>query len=208
MMSNHLSRLLEQTAARHSHLCPRQVLGVRIALAGAAGLGLEIPRRDKRLLVISETDGCFVDGLEIVTGCAVGHRTLRIEDYGKIAATFVDVQTEQAFRIAPRPDVRQRAAIHAPEDPHPYLAQLRGYQVMPDDELLVIESVQILQPIRQIVGRPGVRVSCAGCGEEIINGREVLVDGQPLCQPCARGGYYVCGEPLVVVVDGAQYCAV
>ena len=78
-----LKLLLERTAARHSHLCPRQVLGVRMALAGAAALGLEIPRKDKRLLVIAETNGCFLDGLEIAAGVSPGRRTLRIEDYAR-----------------------------------------------------------------------------------------------------------------------------
>jgi len=185
-----LKTILDIAAARHSHLCPRQVLGARIGLAGATALGLAAPRRDKRLLVILETDGCFADGVEVATGCAAGHRTLRIEDYGKVAATFVDVQTEEALRVAPRLDVRQHAYAYAPDEPRHYFAQLRAYQIMPDEELLTVEPVQLLQPIRQIVSRPGVRVNCAGCGEEIINEREVIVDGQPFCRACSQGGYY------------------
>ena len=92
---------MDIASARHTHLCPRQVLGARIGLAGASALGLDLPRADKRLLVILETDGCFADGIDAATGCTVGHRTMRIEDYGKIAATFVDVETERALRIAP-----------------------------------------------------------------------------------------------------------
>ena len=116
-----LDELLRLSASRHAHLCPRQVLGARIGLAGAAALGLDAPRRDKRLLVILETDGCFADGVEVATGCTAGHRTLRIEDYGKIAATFVDVQTEEALRVAPRLDVRQRAYAYAPDEAAPLL---------------------------------------------------------------------------------------
>lgn len=187
---DNLQEILDIAAARHSHLCPRQVLGARIGLAGAAALGLDVPRGDKRLLVILETDGCFADGIEVATGCAVGHRTLRIEDYGKIAATFVDVADERALRVAPRRDVRQRAYAYAPGETRHYFAQLRGYQVMPDEELVTIEPVQLVKPIRQIVSRPGVRVNCAGCGEEIINEREIVTDGQPFCYPCAQGGYY------------------
>src|SRR5512142_3210454 len=108
-----ISALLALSNARHSHLCPRQVLGVRMALAGAAALGLDLPRADKRLLVIAETDGCFVDGLEVAAGVSPGHRTLRIEDYGKIGATFVKVATGDAVRLAPRLDVRARAQDYA-----------------------------------------------------------------------------------------------
>lgn len=189
-MLRDLQSFLDQSAARHSHLCPRQVLGVRVALAGAAALNLTVPRDDKRLLAIVETDGCFADGVEVASGCSVGHRTLRVEDYGKIAAVFVDVKAGRSVRVAPRLDIRQRAYQYVAEERRHYFAQLHGYQIMPDDELLVVEAVTLTVPIEEIVSRPGVRVDCAGCGEEIINEREVLVDGAPLCQHCAYGGYY------------------
>jgi formylmethanofuran dehydrogenase subunit E len=185
-----LQHVLEQSAARHSHLCPRQVLGARIGLAGAATLNLEVPREDKCLLIIIETDGCFADGIEAATGCTIGHRTLRVEDYGKIAATFVDVKTGQAVRVAPRLDVRERAYACASDERRHYFAQLKAYQVMPDHELLSIQRVQLTTPVEAIVSRAGVRVNCDICGEEIINEREVEHAGMRLCRSCAGQGYY------------------
>lgn len=185
-----LETLLRESSARHSHLCPRQVLGVRVGLAGAAALRLDVPRRDKRLLVIVETDGCFVDGVEVATGATAGHRTLRVVDYGKIAATFVNVQTEEAVRVAPRLDVRQKAYAYAPEERRHYFAQLAGYQVMPDAELLTVRPIQLATPVGDIVSRAGVRVDCQQCGEEIINEREVVSGGRLLCRSCAGAGYY------------------
>lgn len=190
-----LAPLLAASSALHSHLCPRQVLGVRVALAGGSALGLELPRQDKRLLVILETDGCFADGVEVATGCTVGHRTLRFEDYGKTAATFVDVKTGEAVRVAPRLDVRARALAYAPGETRHYFAQLTGYQVMPDAELLSLSHVVLTRSIAELVSRPGVRANCAVCGEEIINEREIVVNGQALCVSCAHGGYYA--TPLV-----------
>ena len=184
--------LLTQSAARHKHLCPRQVLGVRFGLAGGAALGLDVPRTDKRLLVIVETDGCFADGVEVATGASMGHRTLRLADYGKIAAVFVDVKTEQAVRVAPRLDVRQRAHQYAPDERRHYFAQLEGYQRMPDCELLTIQPVALTTPVSTIVSRPIIRTNCAQCGEEIINEREVHQDGRTLCRHCAGDAYYVC----------------
>ncbi len=189
-MPTTLSSLLETSLARHSHLCPRQVLGARIGLAGAAALNLAVPRTDKRLLIVIETDGCFADGLEAATGCTIGHRTLRVEDYGKIAATCVDVKTGRAVRIAPRLDVRERAYACVPDEPHHYFAQLTAYQVMPDRELLSIQPVQLTTPIKAVVSRAGVRVNCDLCGEEIINEREVVHDGATLCRSCAGQSYY------------------
>ena len=186
-----LQPLLEESAARHKHLCPRQVLGVRIGLAGAAALGLEVPRNDKRLLVITETDGCYADGVEVATGATIGHRTLRVADYGKVATTFVDVKTGTSVRVSPQLDVRQRARLYAPEEKRRYFAQLKGYQIMPDDELLVVEEVHLTTPVEDLISRPGVRVNCALCGEEVINEREVWRQEMPLCQACAGPAYYV-----------------
>ena len=186
-----LQKALDLASARHKHLCPRQVLGARAAIAGAKALDLEVPRADKRLLVIVETDGCFVDGVEAVTGVSIGRRTLRVEDYGKIAATFVDVKTEKALRVAPQLDVREKAHHYAPEQTRRYFAMLHGYQRMPDEELLTIQPVKLVQPIAVIVSRAAARAKCEICGEEIINEREVEKDGRALCCACAGGGYLV-----------------
>lgn len=185
-----IQELLRQTSARHTRLCPRQVLGVRIGLAGLAAHGWAGPPDRGRLLVIVETDGCFTDGVEAATGCTVGRRTLRVQDFGKVAAVFVDTITERTVRIAPRGDARARAEACAPSEPNPYYAQLQAYQVMPDADLLTVCEVRLQVPVATIVARPGERVSCDNCGEEIINQREVLVDGRTRCRTCAGQAYY------------------
>ena len=185
-----ISHLLEKSMQDHDHLCPRQILGVRIGLAGMKALGFDEPPTKKRLLVITETDGCFVDGLIAATDCTVGHRTLRVEDYGKVAATFVDVKTGRAVRVAPALDVRERAYAYAPSEPRHYFAQMQAYQVMPDEEMFAIQEVVLNASVQEIVSRPGVRVNCDVCGEEIMNEREVKQEGLTLCRACAHGGYY------------------
>ncbi|MBS1250193.1 MAG: hypothetical protein MAG431_01783 [Chloroflexi bacterium] len=193
-----LQTLLEISASRHSHLCPRQVIGVRLAQAGAAALGIEVPQKKKRLLIIVETDGCFADGVEVVTGCTVGHRTLRVEDYGKIGATFIDTKTGRALRVAPRLDVRQKAYDYAPHQKKRYFAQLEGYQAMPMEELLFIQEVRLTTPVDEIVSRAGVRVNCDICGEEVINEREICQDDRLLCKACCGEAYYQAQEPVLV----------
>lgn len=190
MLSHDLSAILAASSARHSHLCPRQVLGARIGLAGGAALGFDLPRSDKRLLIFVESDGCFADGVEVATGCTMGHRTLRLEDYGKIAAVFVDVESERAVRVAPQLDVRERAYAYAPGERRHYFAQLQAYQVMLDDELLTVQPVTLTTPVAAIVSRPILRTNCDRCGEEIINEREVVTDSQTLCRSCDGPGYY------------------
>lgn len=182
--------LLQKSAQHHSHLCPRQILGVRIGLAGMNALGLDPNEGTKRLLVILETDGCFADGVIATTNCTVGHRTLRVEDYGKVAATFVDTKTGKTVRVAPTLDIREQARACCPDEPRHYFAQIQAYQIMPDEQMVTVTEVQLMTPVEQIVSRPGLRVECAVCGEEVMNEREVMVEGQPLCRACAGNSYY------------------
>ncbi len=191
-----LETLLAISSRNHSHLCPRQILGVRIGLAGLSALGFAQPPDGKRLLTILETDGCFADGVIAATRCSVGHRTLRIEDYGKTAATFADTETGRSIRVAPAVDVRQQACEAMPEEPRHYFAQMEAYRTLPDEKLLTVVEVQLTPSIEQIVSRPGLRVNCAICGEEILNEREVRHEGMILCRACARQGYY--REPIRV----------
>jgi formylmethanofuran dehydrogenase subunit E len=182
---------LNASQARHSHLCPRQVLGVRIALAGLTwlGLGKTLGYR-KYLLVIAETDGCFVDGIEVTARVSVGHRSLKIRDYGKIAATFIDLKTSRAVRFRPAPGVRELARKYYPLEKRAYFAQLQGYQTIPDSELLDSEVVKLNYDLKSMLGSPSARVCCDRCREEIINGREVTDTGLTLCLACAGRAYY------------------
>jgi formylmethanofuran dehydrogenase subunit E len=185
-----LEELLAASAARHDHLCPRQVLGVRMGLLAGEVLGFDLPQTDKRLIAIVETDGCGSDGVAVATGCWVGRRTLRIEDYGKMAATFVDTETGRAIRIAPRPEARDLAPTYAPEAANQWDAYLLGYQRMPVTELLAVQDVELLASIEAIVSQPGLRAICKICGEEIMNEREVVRGGLVLCQSCSGQSYY------------------
>ncbi len=199
MNENALSSILELSAKPHHHLCPRQVLGARMGLWAGELLGIDLPGPDRCLLVIVETDGCLLDGVSAATGCTPGGRTLRIEDYGKSAATFVDVSTGTALRISPSPDARRIAAGWAPEASSPWEAQLLGYQRMPSEALLSFQEVQLRPPLSRLISRPGLKALCAVCGEEIINEREVRRDGESLCRSCAGEGYYAGPETLIGV---------
>lgn len=185
-----LDLILTESAKRHKHLCPRQVLGVRMGLFAAELLGLDLPRRDKRLLVISETDGCAVDGLSAATGCRVGSRTLRIVDFGKIAATFTDTYTEETIRIVPRREARTLAVEHVPDARNNWEAMLFGYQVMLLCDLFLVQRVKLDVSLSEITSQPGRKAICEICEEEIINGREVVNNGVVFCVSCAGKSYY------------------
>lgn len=192
-----LTPLLEESAALHRHLCPRQILGVRLGLGGLRALGFvgadwqpRFQNRRKRLLTIVELAGCGADGIATATNCSVGARTLWVEDYGKLAATLVDVLNKTAVRVAPRAEVREVAQCYAPNARSRWHAYLDAYRIMPDEQLLSIQPVRLRRPAPDILSRPGVRVDCDRCGEEITNEREVLRDGETLCRSCAGDSYY------------------
>jgi len=186
-----LDELLRESASRHRHLCPRQVLGVRMGLYGGAVLDLPVPQIDKRLYVIAETDGCALGAVVVATNCSPDRRTLFIEDFGKIAATFVDTQTGRAVRIIPRPAIRSTAAAYAPPEARSeWESQLLGYRRMPYEELFELQEVQLLVPIRGLISQPRCKAICDRCGEEINNQREVVLEGATLCRACAGQSYY------------------
>lgn len=193
---NNLSEILQKSASRHRHLCPRQVLGARMGLLAGELLNLEIPRKDKKLLVIAETDGCTVDGLIASTGCHVGGRTLRIHDLGKVAATFVNTQTEVSIRIVPKPEIRSLASEFALQAKNKWESMLLGYQQMPDEVMFKVLQVELSVPISEVLSRPGRMTICEVCREEIINGREVIHHDMVLCQACVGNPYYQFLEPI------------
>ncbi|MBV9359220.1 MAG: formylmethanofuran dehydrogenase [Chloroflexi bacterium] len=183
-----------ELARLHPRLCPRQVLGVRIGGYAGRLLGLALPRSDKRLLALVETDGCFADGVSVATGCWLGHRTLRLVDCGKVAATFVDVVTERAIRIRPDLQARALAERRVPIAASRWHAHLEGYRCLPADQLLRADEVVLTTPLAAILGRAGERSACRCCAEEIINQRYVTRRGTTLCRSCAAGSYFAYGR--------------
>jgi len=175
----------------HDHICPRQILGVRMGLYGAARLNIEVPQLYKRMIAFVELNGCFADGVAVATGCTLGHRTMYLMDYGKTAVTLVDSETNAAVRIAPRADSRERALAMCLNSKSKWHAYFEAYQQLDEDELFVVEPVTMRINMSNLISRAGYRVTCQECGEEIINEREVRKDGRVLCLACAGNAYYV-----------------
>ena len=182
--------LLNTAKLRYGHQCPHQVLGVRIGLAALRLLNVDPANRRKNLLVIVETDGCFVNGIEVTAQVSVGQRSLRLEDYGKIAATFVQLETGHAFRLFPKLRLRDLARKYTRNEHRAYLVQLIAYQILPDTELLDIEPVALTQNLKEVMGLPRQKLLCSCCGEEINRGREAWGGETPACIACAGYAYY------------------
>ena len=187
-----LDELLRRAEQSHGHMCAGQVLGVRMAMLGCRSVGIEDPRGTdrKRLIVFVEIDRCAADAVNTVTGCRLGKRTLKFLDYGKLAATFLNVTTGEAVRVVALDSSREAADCAFPEIENKYDRQLRAYKQLPEEELFKVERVRVDLPPQDQPGRPVSRVQCAECGEGINDHREVLRDGRTLCRACAGEAYY------------------
>jgi formylmethanofuran dehydrogenase subunit E len=176
------------------------VLGVRSALLAARLLPATFPQSNKRVIAVSEIDGCYSDGLLVASGCSVGHRTMRVMELGKVAVTFFDTETRIAVRIWPRPGVRDLAAELAIDVPSRWQAQRDGYARMPEAELFRSEFVGLSPDLQQELLQPwDGRVICDRCGEDVFYGRHVQtgpLGDLTLCRACAGAGYVDPGESV------------
>jgi formylmethanofuran dehydrogenase subunit E len=183
----------------HGHLCAGQVLGVRLAMLGLQKLGIDDPRgKDrKRLVTFVEIDRCATDAVAVVTGCRLGKRALKFRDWGKMAATFVDLQAAagdkhwyRAIRIAAKESSKTLARQMHPEIENKNQQQMLAYREMSDDDLFAAEWVKVELPPEEFPGYKSERIVCATCGEGINFGREVRGDEKILCRACAGENYY------------------
>jgi formylmethanofuran dehydrogenase subunit E len=188
--------LLEAEKA-HGHLCAGQVLGVRLAMLGLEKLGIEDPRgKDrKRLVTFVEIDRCATDAIAVVTGCRLGKRALKFRDWGKMAATFVDVGIKdvsagKAIRIAAKESSKALARSMHPEIESKNQQQMLAYREMAEDDLFTKQWVKVELPAEEFPGYKGDRIVCAECGEGINFRREVVRDGKVLCRACVGERYY------------------
>jgi formylmethanofuran dehydrogenase subunit E len=188
-----LDEYLSDAERAHGHLCAGQVLGVRMAMFGLRQLGIDDPhgKDRKRLVTFVEIDRCATDAVGVVTGCRLGKRALKFRDFGKMAATFVDLQSGRAIRVAARDSSKDLARQMFPDLPAKNQQQMAAYRVLSDDDLFDSQWVKVEMPDEEFPGFKGERVQCQQCGEGISYRREVHKAGQVLCRSCAGDKYYL-----------------
>lgn len=190
---NSLAEYLIEAERNHGHMCPGQVLGVRMAMLGCRLVGIEEPKAGKRLIVFVEIDRCAADAINTVTGCRLGKRTLKYRDFGKLAATFLNTQTNEAVRVIAVESSRELAKQLFGHLPTKKAQQLEAYKTLLDEDLFRWQDVRVSLPDADKPGHPLNRVLCDECGEGINDHRELIRDGRTLCRACAGEKYY---DPL------------
>ena len=196
-----LDNLLREAEIAHGHLCAGQVLGVRMAMLALNRLGIAEPRKRhlasgelnpdrKRLVTFVEIDRCATDAIGVVTGCRVGKRALKLRDWGKMAATFVDLKAPlgedhyRGLRVVALESSKGRARELYP-DQDKNSQQMRAYRELPDEELFSEAWVTVPLPAAEFPGYKGQRVACARCREGVNFDRFVERNGERLCLSCA-----------------------
>ena len=188
-----LEVLLEECERLHGHMCAGQLLGARMALLGCREIGVDDPRgADRRKLIVwVEIDRCMADAVSAVTGVRLGKRSLKYVDYGKVAATFLNTETDRAVRIVALESARTLADERFSEIKEKRERQFLAYSEATDEDLFKVELVSVELRDIDLPGSPRSRVICAICGEGVNDGREVIgSDGDPVCRGCERGNYY------------------
>jgi formylmethanofuran dehydrogenase subunit E len=185
-----LEEYLQLAAVAHGHLCAGQVLGVRLAMLGLRELGIDDPIAErKRIVTYVEIDRCITDAIALVSNCRLGKRALKFRDWGKVAATFVDLQTGRAIRVAAKESSKQTAREMFPEMPKD-AGQQKAYAQLSEEILFDKKWVKVEVQPEDLPGFKGPRVVCAECGEGINFKREVLHGTRTVCRSCAGDRYY------------------
>jgi formylmethanofuran dehydrogenase subunit E len=188
MMLQSLEELLHKAEIAHGHMCAGQILGVRMSVLGLRSLGIEDPlgADRKRLVAFVEIDRCATDAIGMVTGCRLGKRTLKFRDWGKMAATFVDLSAGTGSRIVALENSRDLARELHPDVQIKSHQQMLSYRELSDEQLFRVERVRVAVDPAELPGYKAERVVCARCGEGINFGRYEEIGGQRLCLPCAH----------------------
>ena len=182
-LKNSFEEDLQRAHVFHGHICTGIIFGTKIARIGLSRLGIADPHENRDFIVFVEADRCLADAVSSVTGCSLGRRRLKWVDYGKMAATFVDMNSQKGVRIV-------TAASQQPPDD---IDLVTFWSSIPDEDLFRIEEVSVMLKPEDLPGTPSRKVTCADCGESVMDGRDLLVEGKVLCKACANGTYYIKG---------------
>jgi len=176
---------LKRSVEYHGHLCMGQVLGVHIAEAGMKAAGTDDP---KHMIVVVENDRCIADALQILTGTRLGRRSMKLVDYGKMAATFLNQKTDEAYRVWVSGKVNE--LVGKPPSGEGKELALERLLLTPSKSVVSVCRVRLVLAKKDLPGKPDRTVRCTNCGEKVMDGKDIIGSEGPQCIACARGPYY------------------
>jgi formylmethanofuran dehydrogenase subunit E len=210
-----LPRLLQINGLLHGHFCPGSAMGVKAAAKAVKELGVKSTGMEE-VVAIVETNNCFSDGVQMVTGCSFGNNALIYRDYGKTAFTLAK-RTGEGVRISALIDrvMEERSPEAAglwekvivkrcgSKDESKRLTELwkeLSFRVLelPDEEVLDVKKVNIDVPA---YARIFASVKCSVCGENVMEPRVRMKDDKPVCIACSGQAYYQLAGDGIAVID-------
>ena len=171
--------LIEEAHNFHGGLCAGIILGTRMTMIGLERIGITDPKNAdrKNLMVFTEIDRCCADAITALTGCRPGKRTMKVYDYGKMAATFLNLETGKAVRVS----TKGRNKEHEKKN-----SEVPDFSKIPEEDLFFVIDVEVPLKPEDMPGRPLRRVTCDSCGESIMDARDIEQNGETLCRPCSQ----------------------
>ncbi|HKZ58657.1 MAG TPA: FmdE family protein [Candidatus Thermoplasmatota archaeon] len=192
-----IEELYARAAEFHGHVCPGTVLGTRMAVLGMGLLGLTPGLPEDALTTYVETARCATDAIESTTRCTTGRHSLRVLNFGKMAATFAREGEVEAVRVVALESSRLAADRLHPEVATSRARQVAAYRELPDSDLFRVERVRLKEPPQDPHKAPRTRGVCPRCAESFEERRGVRVPEGLLCASCAGGAYFEkAAEPL------------
>lgn len=188
-----LEHNITKAARYHGHLCPGTVVGVRMSMLGLEKIKITDPMGSQRkdIMAFVENDRCNVDAIQSITGCKVSARALKLFDYGKVAATFLNLKTGKAVRVVCPERTRELVDEYCPVEIEGKKERaIAAYKKMPLDKLFEVHEVKVAVREEDKPGHATYMVNCENCEETVSDHRECTKDGRTLCRACAGGGYY------------------
>ncbi|MEI8355107.1 MAG: FmdE family protein [Deltaproteobacteria bacterium] len=184
------AKLVDEAGKFHGEICHGIAIGTRMTMSGLRRIGISDPKGvdRKKLMVFVEIDRCATDAIMALTGCRPGKRTMKIRDFGKMAATFINLESGKSVRVVARTKKKS---------PGGDVGGIPDYSLMPEEELFSISEVQVPLRPEDLPGKPLRSVVCGCCGETVLDGREIEYQGDSLCRPCfEKNDYYQLKEVL------------
>jgi len=203
-----LRRLLYKAGELHGHLCNYLTYGVIASYIGVRELGVKSTGMEE-VVAIVETNNCFSDGVQMVTGCSFGNNALIYRDLGKTAVT-VAKRDGEAIRISLDPDYEDSLAEKYPESnelwdrivvkrenvaPEVHERMMKLFAEISINELsgntyemFRIKHIKIKVPEYAPIF---ASVRCSVCGENVMETKAVVKEGKPVCRACAGREYCV-----------------
>lgn len=202
--------LLIKAAQLHGHYCPGLAMGIMAATyvmnaMNATGDGME------DLLAITETNNCFADGVQFVTGCSFGNNSLIYKDLGKTAFTLTK-RDGKGIRICSKHESPEIVSQAFPEFKKLYeqvvagqdhdteliakykkaaLDRAFGTLQIPFENLFTVSEVNVDIPEYAKIDES---VVCATCQESVMKSRTIEKNNQRYC--------YTCINHLFPMLDG------